>query len=222
MLTEDAGCSVSVVDREGHLRWANERTMIDYQWHLSIRYPNALGEDLDPLNRPLREILREEFADERVSFVREALATRRTIVYESILRGVRQRVAIRPLCASNDAPPTLAALVARRLRGTERIQDLIAPGAVLKVPTVQDPGLLGVLSDRELDVLKLVGEGLSSAEIAKRLHRSVRTVEGHRKTIGDKLGFPRATDLVRVAIRAGLCELPDAPDTASKHVRRGS
>ncbi len=213
MLSVDAGCSVSIVGRDGRLMWANERTLIDYEWHLSIRNPSASGAELDPIGRHLRDILREEFADERVEMVRESLRTRRTIIYESVLRGLRQRVAIRPLGgADSDA----AVLVARRLRAGERIRDLVPAGAILKTPRVQDPGVLGVLSERELDVLRLVGEGLSSAEIAARLHRSVRTVEGHRKAIGAKLGFSRAADLVRVAIRAGLCELPDAPDDPAR------
>lgn len=213
LLTVDAGCSVSIVGHDGRLLWANERTLIDYEWHLSIRYPQASGAELDPIGKLLKDILRPEFAIERVEFVHEAIASGKTIVYESILRGVRQRVSIRPI---GKAAPKRAIFVARRLRGVERIRDLIPRGAVLKVPRVQDPGLLGVLSPRELDVLKLVGEGLSSAEIAKTLHRSVRTIEGHRKLIGEKLGFSRAADLVRVAIRAGLCELPDAPDDPSQ------
>lgn len=209
MLCADAGCSVSIVSREGRLLWANERTLIDYEWHLSIRNPQASGSELDPVGLLLRDILRTEFADERVDLVREALRADRPIVYESVLRGLRQRVVIRPLGGPDS---DMAVLVARRLRGSEQIKALVPAGAILRTPRVQDPGVLGVLSARELDVLRLVGEGWSSAEIAARLHRSVRTVEGHRKAIGKKLGFSRAADLVRVAIRAGLCELPDAPD----------
>lgn len=207
MLAIDAGCSVSIIDRDGYLRWANERTLIDYEWHLSIRKPDAAGEELDPVNKNLHDILRPEFVEERISFIHEALETGRTLIYESVLRGVRQRVAVRPIDGTG-----LVVLIARRLRGSERIKDLLPSGSLHRVPKVQDPGLLGVLSARELDVLKLVGDGLSSGEIARRLHRSVRTIEGHRKAIGEKLGFSRATDLVRVAIRSGLCELPDSPD----------
>ena len=210
MLSVDAGCSVSIIDRDGYVRWANERTLIDYEWHLSIRNPDATGEELDPIDKPLHQILRPEFVVERIAFIQESLDTGRTLVYESLLRGVRQRVAIRPIGGPGG---DLVAMIARRLRGTERIKDHVPPGAILRVPKVQDPGLLGVLSARELDVLKLVGDGLNSGEIARRLHRSVRTIEGHRKAIGEKLGFSRATDLVRVAIRAGLCELPDSPDS---------
>ena len=72
-----------------------------------------------------------------------------------------------------------------------------------------DPGVIATLSPRELDVLILIGEGLSSGDIAKRLHRSVRTIERHRDRLGQKLGVSNRVDIARFAMRAGLAELPE-------------
>ncbi len=55
------------------------------------------------------------------------------------------------------------------------------------------------LSDRELEVLELIGNGLSSREIAAKLHLSIKTVESHREHIKSKLGLTRATELVNYA-----------------------
>ncbi len=55
------------------------------------------------------------------------------------------------------------------------------------------------LSDRELEVFRLIGEGLSTREIAGRLHLSVKTIETYRAHIKEKLGIANATQLVRVA-----------------------
>jgi len=55
------------------------------------------------------------------------------------------------------------------------------------------------LSDRELEVLELLGEGLGSREIAEKLHLSIKTVESHREHIKAKLGLSRATELVSYA-----------------------
>ncbi len=60
------------------------------------------------------------------------------------------------------------------------------------------------LTERELEVLQLVAEGLTSQEVAGRLFISVRTVETHRKHVMEKLGLHTAADLVRYAIRRGL------------------
>ena len=65
-----------------------------------------------------------------------------------------------------------------------------------------DPATLSVLSrlsDRELEVLQLIGKGLRKAEIAKRLGRSINTIETHRAGIKKKLRLRSATELARFA-----------------------
>jgi len=63
-----------------------------------------------------------------------------------------------------------------------------------------------VLTDREVEVVKLVAEGHPSREIARLLTISVRTVERHRENILGKLGMRDRTELTRYAIRVGLIE----------------
>ena len=60
------------------------------------------------------------------------------------------------------------------------------------------------LTSRELDVLRLIGQGRSSKEIGPRLGISPRTVDVHRSHILDKLGLHNSTSLVRVAVKAGM------------------
>ena len=56
------------------------------------------------------------------------------------------------------------------------------------------------LSDRELEVLHLLGKGHSTRSIAETLHLSVKTIETHRAHIKEKLGFPDSEDMVKFAI----------------------
>jgi len=56
------------------------------------------------------------------------------------------------------------------------------------------------LSDRELEVLELLGRGFGTKEIASELHLSVKTIETHRAHIKEKLGFRDAGEMVRFAI----------------------
>jgi DNA-binding NarL/FixJ family response regulator len=60
------------------------------------------------------------------------------------------------------------------------------------------------LTTREREVLHLAAEGRTSAEIARRLFLSPRTVETHRAAMMRKLGLRTQTDLVRYAIRRGM------------------
>ena len=56
------------------------------------------------------------------------------------------------------------------------------------------------LSDRELEVLQLLGKGGSTRSIAEALHLSVKTIETHRAHIKEKLGFQDSEEMVRFAI----------------------
>jgi DNA-binding NarL/FixJ family response regulator len=62
------------------------------------------------------------------------------------------------------------------------------------------------LTPRELDVIKLIAEGLTSEEIAEALIISHKTVDRHRANILEKLGMRNRVELTRYAIRRGLVE----------------
>jgi DNA-binding NarL/FixJ family response regulator len=61
--------------------------------------------------------------------------------------------------------------------------------------------LIERLSDRELEVFGLIGEGRGTRQIADQLHLSVKTVESHRAHIKEKLNLRSATELVHRAIQ---------------------
>ena len=70
-------------------------------------------------------------------------------------------------------------------------------------PAGQQPGrsLLGALSDRELDVFRLIGQGLKTQEIAEQLHLSIKTVETYRDRIREKLDLKDGAELARSAVQ---------------------
>jgi len=63
------------------------------------------------------------------------------------------------------------------------------------------------LTAREKEVLTLVGQGFTSAQIAERLFISVRTVESHRSNLTKKLGLHSQAEMVRTALRRELSPL---------------
>lgn len=60
---------------------------------------------------------------------------------------------------------------------------------------------LECLSDREMEVLRLIGRGMKTGDIARTLHRSVHTIEAHRANLKRKLGLNTAGELARAAFR---------------------
>jgi DNA-binding NarL/FixJ family response regulator len=59
------------------------------------------------------------------------------------------------------------------------------------------------LTERELDILRLVGQGLSNKQIGKELFISDRTVQAHLSNIFSKLGVSTRTEAVMYAVRRG-------------------
>jgi len=76
---------------------------------------------------------------------------------------------------------------------SQRMLDKISTG-----PTNGSP--LDALSDRELEVFRLIGQGLKPGAIAEALHLSVKTVETYRDQIKTKLNLDNASELSRYAI----------------------
>ena len=57
------------------------------------------------------------------------------------------------------------------------------------------------LSDRELEVLRLIGLGFGTSQIAAKLNRSVKTIETHRIRLKEKLGCATSAELVKFAVQ---------------------
>ena len=67
---------------------------------------------------------------------------------------------------------------------------------------------IAALTDRERDVITLIGEGLKNEQIAGRMFISEKTVRNHLTSIYDKLGVPGRLELLIYAYRNGLAKLP--------------
>ncbi|MEM1213573.1 MAG: response regulator transcription factor [Planctomycetota bacterium] len=104
---------------------------------------------------------------------------------------------------------------AGRMGGTPAGAGLAEGGLEMIESGYADLGPLSVLSSRELEVLALLGQGMSAKEIAGVLHRSPKTVENHRNAIGNKLGVGDRVLLAAMARRAGLTRA----DAGKKRIR---
>lgn len=102
----------------------------------------------------------------------------------------------------DEAVENLLAALRRVLEGkiyvSNGIKDRILEG--MWDGTRPDRSPVSTLSDRELQVLELIGQGLRTKEIASRLHLAVKTIEAYRAHIKEKLGLKDYMALVKYAI----------------------
>lgn len=77
---------------------------------------------------------------------------------------------------------------------TRLVQQVVRTGSSQSAPIAE-------LSDRELEVLTLIGRGQSTREIAEKLFLSIKTIEAHRERIKIKLKLKNATELLRYAMQ---------------------
>lgn len=103
-----------------------------------------------------------------------------------------------------EAPEEVVTAIRRVLAGTTYVSQGMAAKMVSKI--VAGPGEKGAspvdrLSDRELEVFRLIGEGYGTREMAEKLYLSVKTIETYRAHIKDKLNLQDANQLLRAAIR---------------------
>ncbi|MDQ3404900.1 MAG: response regulator transcription factor [Actinomycetota bacterium] len=82
-----------------------------------------------------------------------------------------------------------------------RVVSAVADGARAAQPAKK---LLAALSDRELDVVGLIGQGLSNAEIGTALHLSEATVKGYVSAVLSKIGATNRVQAALVAYRGGI------------------
>jgi two-component system response regulator NreC len=95
------------------------------------------------------------------------------------------------------------------------VQDVLAKKGTKTSPTQP----VNILSGRELQVLKLVARGYSSAQISKQIAVGVKTVETYRSRLAEKLGLRTRSDVVRFAVQMGLLTpetLENEPDYSGR------
>lgn len=83
------------------------------------------------------------------------------------------------------------------------VSDVITSGYLRRI-NADDVLEKEMLSKREVEILKLIAEGMGNKEISEKLFISIRTVESHKNHIMQKLGCRSVVEMVRYAIKNGL------------------
>jgi len=116
-----------------------------------------------------------------------------------LLKNVSGDELSRAIRAVYKGEPVLDPIIARKVMNYFRL-----PG---KVRGLERPS--EHLSNRETDIIKLAARGMTNKDIADKLHLSNRTVEGHLRTIFNKLGVGSRTEAVLYGLRKGWLTLEE-------------
>lgn len=177
---------VALVSEDGVLIRANDAALAS----LGVTRDAAIGQTMLAL-------LPETIAQERAGLYRECAAESEPVCAVGYIGGTLMQCNLRPF------------ETACGRRGVLCVSHPIPAGREPTSPTYRrmqthDMGPLARLTEREIEVLRHIGQGLTTAQIAKAMHRSVKTIEWHRVSLGNKLEASNRVELARIAIRLGL------------------
>lgn len=196
---DESSTAIFLVSRDGIVEYANlpARALLSGQ-----PAGNVVG-------RSLAELLGQDHAAERLMYISNVLESGRAVAMEDMLRGKRLQCVLRP------CPPAERGDKATKVIAVAHLSALYA-GTQNGYPIVRtrltDGGRLSGLTAKELEILRLIGLGKTTQDIANTLGRSVKTVEWHRVSLGEKLGVENRVMLARIAIAAGLVGLDDTQE----------
>lgn len=109
-------------------------------------------------------------------------------------------------CAFDELVSAIAAIIENESYLSPRIADTIMKDYT-HILKKDEASIDEILSSREREVLQLIAEGVSTRQIAERIHVSVKTVETHRQQIMKKLDAKSVAELTKIALREGLTSL---------------
>ncbi|MCL4222416.1 MAG: hypothetical protein KJZ65_13715 [Phycisphaerales bacterium] len=153
----------------------------------------------DLTGRHLSEFCPPDLAEEFLSTLEKHARERTPFLAVVMIGGIWSMFLFRPR-SDNGTDIVYDCFTERDWRGI----NLEVNGIPLYKFRYRDLGPLARLTRRELEVLKLIGDGLTSRQMSQVLHRSERTIQGHRISLGKKLGCRTKAELARIAADAGL------------------
>jgi len=103
-----------------------------------------------------------------------------------------------------EPPESVVRAIRQVLAGKIRLSDRMSERILHRVVAGEDAldmSPVDRLSDRELEVLHLIGQGMTTRRIAEKLHLSVKTIDTYREHIKTKLNLKTANELIRFAVQ---------------------
>lgn len=195
-IVQDPTAGVTIVDAKGTVEFVNTQAARLY-------FDEAvLPEEL--IGQGLGDIFPAAWLEDRYRLLKDIAEDGRPRIFRTIWQGFQHLAWTYPLPEEETGQVDHYMIVTRRVAGYVDRTSMEETGILYRNADFNDLGDLDVLSTRELEVLALIGQGMSFKQIASTLHRSVKTIENHRNSIGHKLQVGDRAQLMSIARRAGL------------------
>ncbi len=188
--------SLMLLTPEGVILYANQIAANGFPGESSTSLPGKSIFGLTP----------DAWARERVGYFERVVRERRPLLVIEIIEGVRlcaRLQAIETSVSGESIPVILMTIEPILADNFYWLADRAEQNNVVMADTI-DLGHLNILSDREIEVLALMGQGYRQKDIAKTLCRSVSTINRHRESMGTKLNITDRAKLIRLANLAVL------------------
>ncbi|MGD0288694.1 MAG: response regulator transcription factor [Candidatus Binataceae bacterium] len=107
----------------------------------------------------------------------------------------------------SDAPEELLSAVRTVASGKRYLSPSVAPILLSRLRNPRPRGADGAITLREREVLRLLSEGATSKDIARKLGISPKTAQAHRENLKDKLSLRTTAEMVRYAIQHKIVKI---------------
>lgn len=191
---EQMATAMAMIREDGMLLFSNQAAVRTFGSvpGRSIAAPGEFIQDFEP----------KAFFEERVEIMRRLARNREDGIIRDLWQGEQILTHLRLLPATPHQTLRSFLSIHQRTSGAQGPEQY--EGMAFHEGEVQDLGELALLSPRELEVLALVGEGMTASQIAAIIHRTEDTVNSHRASLLRKLRCQNAVQLSVIAQRAGL------------------
>lgn len=206
LFQSDPGVGFAILDLDARVLFVN---------HRSAELFGGSTPEADT-GRLLSDLYGDAWASERLEILRRIHGTGRATIIRHIRRGRQLQSTIRPLQHEEGMSPVFSVVT---VLGEHDPPE----GAEVEMyeSGIADLGPLSPLTRRELEVLALIGHGMTAPAIARMLFRSPKTIERHTESLRAKLGAANRVALADFAHSAGL-RLSDAALKRTADCRDGN
>ncbi len=196
-LSRTPGVGVCLMDIEGRLLFINETATALFIDDSITEYQGRLISEFQP----------KPYVEERLMLIGRVLTEMRPIMIRHIFLGRRIESTVWPV--RDRTPPCNRVIVVTHQCGSRDSEPHLTHTCETIQTSYIDLGSLNVMTSRELEVLALLGHGMSVPKAAKMLHRSPKTIERHKSSISKKLQIHSQAEMVAIVSSVGL-DITDA------------